>query len=68
LAHIVAIPFTGCGINPARSFGPAAVSGDVEYLWIFIVAPAAGSFLASLTGKLLFRTLDGDNDDYALNE
>ncbi|KAL3898601.1 MAG: hypothetical protein SGCHY_002634, partial [Lobulomycetales sp.] len=33
VAHIVAIPITGCGINPARSLGPAAVAGDVQDLW-----------------------------------
>jgi hypothetical protein len=33
-----------------------------------VAAPMVGSLLASLTGKFLFRTLDGDNDDYALNE
>jgi glycerol uptake facilitator-like aquaporin len=26
LAHLVIIPFTGCGINPAHSFGPVVMN------------------------------------------
>ena len=50
--HLFGIPFTGTGVNPARSFGPAlarAVNGDIQALsqvWVFIVAPLAGAVVA----------------------
>ena len=48
LAHIVLIPFTGCGINPARSFGPHVVvlmAGETVGTagwWIYYTAPFVG--------------------------
>ena len=34
LAHIVLVPLTGCGINPARTFGPALVNSFAgEKVW-----------------------------------
>lgn len=57
--HLFGIPFTGTGVNPARSFGPAlakAVDGNVTALsqvWVFIVAPLFGAALAALVYMLL---------------
>ena len=57
LVHIVCIPITGTSVNPARSIGPAifeAIYGSMEALinlWIFIVAPFIGAFLAALVWK-----------------
>jgi glycerol uptake facilitator-like aquaporin len=42
-------PITGASMNPARSIGPALVSGDLHALWIYIVAPLAGAAVAALT-------------------
>jgi aquaporin NIP len=36
----------GASMNPARSLAPALVSGHLEHLWIYLVAPALGSCLA----------------------
>jgi aquaporin Z len=33
-------------MNPARSFGPAIVSGHFEHLWIYLVAPVLGMLVA----------------------
>ena len=40
-------PFTGTSLNPARSLGPAIVSGHLAKLWIYFVGPPAGSILAA---------------------
>lgn len=41
-------PIDGGSINPARSFGPAVVSGATENLAIFIFAPLIGAILAAV--------------------
>jgi aquaporin NIP len=46
-------PVTGASMNPARSLGPALVSGDVHALWLYLVAPTVGAALAGLTYQFL---------------
>jgi len=49
LIHLVGIPVTNTSVNPARSIGPALFVGGwaLQQLWLFIVAPLAGSVLAA---------------------
>jgi len=52
IAHFIAVPATGCGINPARSLGPAIFADqDVarEDLWVFLTAPFLGGGLAAVS-------------------
>lgn len=53
LVHIFGIHFTGTSVNPARSFGPAILSGNTAGLWVFILAPLVGGVLAALCYMLL---------------
>jgi glycerol uptake facilitator-like aquaporin len=38
---------TGGGLNPARQFGPAVVSGHTDKLWVFLLAPMVGAEIAA---------------------
>jgi len=67
MAHIVAIPYTGTSINPARSFGPAVVSGEIGGdLWLFFLAPILGGSLGALIARFIFGACDLSDDHKAL--
>ncbi|XP_019384654.1 PREDICTED: aquaporin-1 [Crocodylus porosus] len=48
LGHLLAIDYTGCGINPARSFGSALIANNFTNHWIFWVGPVIGGVSAAL--------------------
>jgi aquaporin Z len=39
-------PISGASMNPARSLGPALITGNLAFVWIYIIAPLLGALLA----------------------
>lgn len=56
LIHLISIPVTNTSVNPARSTGPALITGDwaLSQLWLFWLAPFIGAILAGLVYRGIF--------------
>lgn len=54
LIHLVGVPLTGASVNPARTFGPALISGSWEFHWIYWVGPIIGGIIAGLIMNYVF--------------
>lgn len=44
---------TGGSLNPARSFGPALITWEFSYHWIYWIAPIAGGLIAAGVYRIL---------------
>lgn len=53
LEALFAGPICGASMNPARSLGPALVSGRLAEVWIYLIAPTLGALLAIPLHRIL---------------
>ncbi|SOU89589.1 Aquaporin [Tenacibaculum finnmarkense genomovar ulcerans] len=53
LEAMFAGPMTKASMNPVRSIAPALISGHLEHLWLYILAPILGAILAVFSWKLV---------------
>lgn len=53
LEAMIGGPVSGGSMNPARSLGPALVSGQIGTLWLYVAAPLIGMALACPTCRLI---------------
>ncbi|KAM7427701.1 hypothetical protein ABFA07_021195, partial [Porites harrisoni] len=55
LCYLIALPITGCGVNPARSFAPAVITNTWNEHWVYWAGPILASVLAAFLHCLLFK-------------
>ena len=53
LEALFAGPITNASMNPARSLAPNIISGNIEGLWLYILAPITGALLAVVSCKFV---------------
>ena len=48
-------PISGAAMNPARYLGPALISGDLQYFWLYSIGPLIGGAIAALLCYFVFQ-------------
>lgn len=55
LVHLMGMVFTGTSVNPARSLGPALLSGTeaMSQVWVFLAGPIIGGIIAAIFYRIV---------------
>jgi aquaporin NIP len=53
LCALVGGPVSGASMNPARSLGPALAAGELNALWIYLLAPLLGAAIGAIAYQLV---------------
>ena len=48
-------PLTGASLNPARTLGPAILTGNFANIWLYFIGPPLGAVLAALLHNYVLR-------------
>ncbi len=56
-------PITGASMNPARSLGPALVTGLWQHQWLYWIAPIVGAQLATIVYRSLSNNFSENTQD-----
>lgn len=51
-------PYTGCSMNPARSFGPALWNNQWRHHWVYWFGPIGGALIFSFMYRIIFGVPD----------
>ena len=64
LCAFVGGPLTNASMNPARSIGPALLSGNFSILWLYLLAPILGAFLGGKSYEWIRCNKDNSSDKH----
>lgn len=62
ISALVFGPLTGASMNPARSIGPAILSGDYSHIALYIIVPIVGAVFGALTYNWIKCHKDTDGE------
>ncbi|HVX01601.1 MAG TPA: aquaporin [Nitrososphaera sp.] len=63
LLHLVGVPLTGASMNPARTFGPALISGHWQSHWIYWAGPIVGALAAAFIMNYVFVKKEEEKEE-----
>ncbi|XP_029664206.1 aquaporin AQPcic-like isoform X2 [Formica exsecta] len=56
-------PYTGCSMNPVRSFAPALWNNEWSHHWVYWFGPMGGALIASFAYRTIFSVSENITED-----
>ncbi len=55
-------PLTGGGVNPARALGPMLVAGQLDDVWLYVLAPLVGGLLGAFAARFSLQAFEAEQE------
>jgi MIP family channel proteins len=55
-------PLTGGGVNPVRALGPMLVAGQLDDVWLYVLAPLVGGLLGAFAARFALQAFEAEQE------